>query len=171
MSIENEVVAEKQDSDVTVNPEPVKTQDPVVKAEAPLGGFVKGNMGSCWTNYHPRAKECFKCAIMLKCAESTDSMRRRKEIAKRPDCTPFEYMVSLLGQSRMTETMMIDGCLVYVFKNPENGATMVIVVVDNTPDGHGKITVTANDCRDPLELNSIDTFEKAEDVAKRFITT
>jgi hypothetical protein len=160
-----------------VNSEPVKVDCPVVPVvpevakEAPLGSFVKGNMGSCWLNYHHRAKECSKCAIMLKCAESTDSMRRRREIAKRPDCTPFEYMISLLGQSRISETMMIDGCLVYMFKNPENGATMLIVVVDNTPDGHGKITITANDYRDPLELSSIDTFEKANDVAKRFVTS
>ena len=149
--------------------EEVKAADNAVVPED-FGSSVNKMMGACWTHYSLKAKECRRCAVAIPCAMATESMQRKILSAKKPDCSPFEYMISLLSQSRRMDTKMMDGCLVYVFHNPENDEAELLVVLENHSDGTQKISITANDCRVPLEFDAIDSFDKATEISKRYIS-
>lgn len=108
---------------------------------------------------------------MLKCAEATTSVARRVDAAKKPDCSPFEYMLSLFGHSMSIENRMIEGCFVYVFKDSSNGEPKIAVIVDKRADSaHEKITITANDGRPPIEFEGIESYEKASEIVRRFVS-
>jgi hypothetical protein len=148
--------------------EPPKQAPEVKVEEAPLPKFVNKAMGSCYTNYSLRAKECKRCAMAFPCSNATESIRRKIDIARRPDCSPFEYLISLLRKSLSLNTQMIEGCLVYIFSSLDNGEPMIFIAVEKDSTGADVISIKANDNRQPLEFSSIESYDKAEEIAKRF---